>query len=617
MKNKILLSIIFVLICVFGFVSCKGKDNSTSESDSGNISTSENDSSDINIIDSALTLDCFETYLLSVETHHATGIQWTSSDSSIVTVDENGLVKAGVKTGKAVVTASKGDYSDTCEVTVLLKSGVPTMSTENEIYVSEDGEYDFSVNVFYKGINISEYLTFECNFSEGSSDSIADVSVQGNTVTVAGVAVGETSFAVYTTAFGMLYAENVKIVVRNTDIVYVVNGAIDNQLQLRTDTELYTSNVAVYYKNERVSDAQLEWAVENEKIATIDGNGRLIRNKEGVTVLYTEYRGKRIAVEVRVIKDRDYVSVEQDKPTDIDLNVDISVDASAKNRTYSVNQSHDISLTVGETTDNGDVVRLLSDGEPISTEGVTFANGVAQIPSKIFGTSAYGEKTLTIEIEDKDVVHVYTLKVLLITKVLRSISDFQSAITIKWQGDRITGYFVLNSDIDFKLYEISVWATDWNWDNGFRGTLDGRGYSLINMRSVNYGITAQMGDGAVLKNLKIPNLRYDGGETAVFARGAVGVIFENIEITLTEDSSCNFSPNEKSCGIFIGHDMRRCVYKNIVIHAEGKDLQRIFGGSNQERNSSTYENVIIYANSITYYENDMTGVPGGVTFTKA
>ena len=50
MKNKILLSIIFVLICVFGFAACKGKDNSTSESDPGNISTSENDNSDINII---------------------------------------------------------------------------------------------------------------------------------------------------------------------------------------------------------------------------------------------------------------------------------------------------------------------------------------------------------------------------------------------------------------------------------------------------------------------------------------------------------------------------------------------------------------------------------------
>lgn len=180
----------------------------------------------------------------------------------------------------------------------------------------------------------------------------------------------------------------------------------------------------------------------------------------------------------------------------------------------------------------------------------------------------------------------------------------------------VFGYFAMDRDLDFAKTEISEWATDWNWDHGFRGTLDGMGHSLTNYRSLMYGITAQMGKGAVIKNLKFVDARYDGGETTFFARGACGVTFENIEITLSADSSCSFSSNENSCGVLVSHDMRQCVYKNITIHAEGKELQRIFGGTNQERNSSTYDNIKIYAVSVERYENDTSRRPKGVSLIK-
>ena len=58
------------------------------------------------------------------------------------------------------------------------------------------------------------------------------------------------------------------------------------------------------------------------------------------------------------------------------------------------------------------------------------------------------------------------------------------------------------------------------------------------------------------------------------------------------------------------------MYKDITINASGKSLQRIFGGYNNERNSSVYENVIIYAQSVEYYENDITVCPNGVKLIK-
>ena len=44
-------------------------------------------------------------------------VQWTSSDTSVATVDENGRVKA-IAPGTAIITAKIGDLTDTCTIKV-------------------------------------------------------------------------------------------------------------------------------------------------------------------------------------------------------------------------------------------------------------------------------------------------------------------------------------------------------------------------------------------------------------------------------------------------------------------------------------------------------------------
>lgn len=614
MKNKILLVMICMLACLALTIGC-GKNNHFSDGDEPSSETqTESSATDLNIVDSALTLDCFETYELSVEYHGSEKIVWSSSDPSVVSVDENGMLTAGIKLGTATITAKAGNRSDNCNVTVLLKSGLPEMTGENNVYVSEGDKYDVSFNVYYNSIDVTEQLTFGCNSDDADAGAIASATVNGSVVTFSGKSEGETSFTVYTTVFDRLYAEKVTVSVRNTDVVYVVNETVDNQLQVRNDNERFTSDVEIYYKNEKVSDDTLSWSVSNENVVTIGENGRLVGVMEGVATLSTEYRGKTISVEVRVIKDRENITVSRENPFDVNLDVDISVDTNNKIRTYAANETNTVSLKVGNNTDGGIVVRGYVDGEALNVEGFSFASGVVSIPAKAFGTTLYGEKTLVLEVEGSKVVRIYTLKVLLITKIPTSLTAFQTAIIIRWPGDRITGYYALDRNIDFNSYEISVWATDWNWDNGFRGTLDGRNFSLLNMRSVMYGITAQIGEGGVFKNLKMPNFTYNGGNTTLFARGAVGATFENIEVTLTAESSCATNSDVNQAGLLVSHDMRRCTFRNITINAAGKNLQRIFGGKGEEKGSCTYENVTIRAKSVKYYENDVKKAPDGVNF---
>lgn len=627
MKKKWIIGILTTIACTACFVGC-GKffgglnsSNASSESSSNEPSSNgysssiaQEDEKSFALADSAVALDCFENYVLDTEIKGIDGkISWSSSNPDIVAVDENGCLQTNIKTGTSKITASVGGYSDECEVTVLARSGLPNVSCKNEVIVAIGDSYDVSVNAYYNGIDISEYLTFSVNEAQDGAASVAEARLQNNSLTMTGKSLGQTAYTVSTTIFGQLYAENVMVEVRDTAIVYIVEGGENNRLQLTKNAELFTSNVAVYDNNVRVDNELLEWSIDRENVATIGENGKLLMGDEGVATLSTTYKGKDVAVEVCTVKEHVLSTVKAEEPVFMDLAMNIAVDTTSKSRTYTPNETQFCSFLLSESQEPGKIVNLSVDGKTLPVDTSTYAGGTARLAAEAFGTEIYGEKTLSVNVETQYVVYEYTVEALIVTKNISTLTDFQTAISVQWKGDRIVGYFTLASDMDFNWYEISIYATDWNWDNGFRGTLDGRGYAIRNFESVMYGITSQIGEGAVMKNLKFANVRYNGGETTILGRGAAGATFENIEITLTEDSSCSFSNIQNSCGVLISHDMRRCTYKNITIHAEGKSLQRIFGGTGQERNTCVYENITIYAKEISMYEHDVTDAPNGVT----
>ena len=70
-----------------------------------------------------LQLQKGEMYALSVPISNEMVVTWSSSDANVAAVDQNGNVTA-VGTGVATITATAGDYSATCEVTVTLTDGV-------------------------------------------------------------------------------------------------------------------------------------------------------------------------------------------------------------------------------------------------------------------------------------------------------------------------------------------------------------------------------------------------------------------------------------------------------------------------------------------------------------
>ena len=91
-------------------------------------------------------------------------LTFTSSDPSVVAVDEYGKLEA-LKLGTATITATYGDLTDTCEVSVTLGDQLPmlqmpTVSDTNTIYRSN--EVELSGNVLFNGKEYDDVdLTYE------------------------------------------------------------------------------------------------------------------------------------------------------------------------------------------------------------------------------------------------------------------------------------------------------------------------------------------------------------------------------------------------------------------------------------------------------------------------
>lgn len=193
--------------------------------------------------------------------------------------------------------------------------------------------------------------------------------------------------------------------------------------------------------------------------------------------------------------------------------------------------------------------------------------------------------------------------VTIITKQLESGAEFKEATYCAnpSEGEKNKGaYYILVHNLN--VSDTSFTASDDDWIDlgkaGFAGTIDGRGYKLVNV-SLTYslGIFKSL-KNATIKNLEIEvaSLNVGSAFASVFACYADNTVFEDITITLTTPIVTT------NCGLLGGgNQSRNCTFKNITVNAQGSDIYRLFSGGDIVKDSkNNISGITVNAKSVQY-----------------
>ncbi len=195
-----------------------------------------------------------------------------------------------------------------------------------------------------------------------------------------------------------------------------------------------------------------------------------------------------------------------------------------------------------------------------ATDGLTLAaSEVAKI--------GYGEtKSIRVLTDRKD----YTVNLDVYSKIITTKEDFLNMKSFfvaktEFPGTRYDGRIALGANIDLGGEKFSTMeahaSSGGSWNSyGFRGTFDGKGYTVSNLGGFNgtsatYGIFGIVGADAVIKNVAFVNATIDGSACGLFSMRMHGTI-ENVYVQGTRTTGGNWS------GAFAGLNhgtIRNCV----------------------------------------------------------
>lgn len=256
---SVILSIVmlFSMMCSVNIVSASQQNKSVVASydyqlDKANLSLYIGDSNKLNIIPT---------------TEEITSINWTSSDNSIVKVDNNGNIKA-LKEGKATVTAKIDDtYELTCSVNVKYPI--------NRKNINLKASQKFNIQ---KQKGVTGTLKFKSNNSK-----IATVNKNG---TVQGIKKG-----------------NTKVVVTRNGVNILVNISVKTNAEIKSNSK--TNKIIILNKKQLSISGKVgkqSYSSSNKKVATVNGKGNITAKKIGKATIKVKTNGITLTYKVQVIR---------------------------------------------------------------------------------------------------------------------------------------------------------------------------------------------------------------------------------------------------------------------------------------------------------------------------
>jgi len=486
----VLVVIIVALTCVI--FSCNNSDNSGDSQGRQSSTGGEDDGVVVSLLQDTAYVAEFETIkLVAVVDGSSEPVTWTSSDVSVATVDENGLVY-GVKSGSCDIVVALGEHSAKCALTVTETIYAPVIKTTERIVIEKDSGYTGEVGVYFKGEDVTADSEIGCSLADGYEENCSFVA-GGGKVTFTAEKLGEAAYYLTATYKGIYVSKRITVkvveaiasVVPDGDDVLV--GEDGYEMKLYTVSEAGNTQMplsfTVYQGNDVVEKAEIEWDLTaegyNPAIATVSGkNGSYTVKKvaAGSTRLSGIYRtpsGKEVTVSVKV-------TVEKAVKT-LDLRPVIEVE--------------NLQPVVMPDSFSGTVKAVTLDG--VNVYSYKSGKSVYLSKSKLPVTaSELGTKEMTVSTADIDYKFTVELYTLIISNKaeldsMRDLARSNGGNTAK--TGVLDGYYILDADIVYDGEYISMtdsgelWSVNnvlggsgWNDPSkyGFKGIFDGRGHNI-------------------------------------------------------------------------------------------------------------------------------------------
>ena len=211
-------------------------------------------------------------------------ITFTSSDTNIITVDENGNITPQ-NFGTATVKVGYDGQEKSCTVTVKSTTEVPTLTMSadvtKEIKLYVDGEYTVVGGVSFNDKAVNATVSYS-----SSNTAVATVDANGSVKAVSLGTSEITATATYkkwtiTQKYTVKVVSDVQVVLSNNNVkLFTSNtyGAVSEQIDL----------VKVVVDGQTVNGATVKWTSDNQSVATVN-NGLIEKVGEGKTTIRAEY----------------------------------------------------------------------------------------------------------------------------------------------------------------------------------------------------------------------------------------------------------------------------------------------------------------------------------------
>ncbi len=540
----VLLAFVFAFVLAFG-ASCKDGDDtdtgsesvptSTSESPSDSGNTSEEDGS-ITLDKEVLELDLDEEATLTATVEGLTGkVVWKSSDEKVATVDNGKVTPKGE--GVVNITATVGRKTAVCTVRVYNSYAAPNISLgDTSINLNKGDEYDVEVIVRYKGKDVTATTDYVVSYAEGSSETVARATKNGNKIAVTALGYGKAEFYVSATIRGVVAAAKFTVNVKTAGVTLdIANIAPENGVYT---AKLATTNaggyirsikpeMTVYEGGNEVENATIALESKNPAIAKVE-NGVISSVSVGETTVTANYNGNEFIIRVTV-----------EKPTFVQSEKLLIEVGNLEDITYADNLAGTfINAKIGD----------VEVGSSFSGKTLVLDNAkLNKMP-----VSAYGEdKELIVETDEAyylSPADVYTL-------VIRTVDDYNRMPELSKAAESSEqlygGYFVLGNDLSqdggIKLNDSFVdryfmgGGTSGKGDAGFCGVFDGKGYTIDGFYKVNtkkYGAFIGMLAGGVIRNVSFTNFVMNDEVGCSVVHGGKGTV-ENVYVSYKAILNCN------------------------------------------------------------------------------